>query len=91
MNPMKKASLSVLAQLVGNSFAQDLLQRSVVIANYLMGIGSGAHTSSSGEVGILRGRGPGQFEVGTGSGREVEVATEVQLMRLVVGRQGQNI
>ncbi len=54
MHPIKKTLATVLSRLSGNRIAQCVLQRVVVYANYFMGIGSGARTGSSGEVGVLR-------------------------------------
>ena len=53
MHPIKKKIATVLSRLSGNHIAQCVLQRVVVYANYFMGIGSGTHTDSSGEVGVL--------------------------------------
>lgn len=54
MQQIKKAAAGLLARLTGNDVGQATLARIVFYANYLMGIGAGAHASSSGEVGILR-------------------------------------
>jgi FkbM family methyltransferase len=54
MQQIKKAGAGLLARLTGNDVGQATLARIVFYANYLMGIGAGAHTSSSGEAGILR-------------------------------------
>ena len=53
MHPIKKTFSTVFSRLLGNRLAQCVLQRVVVYANYFMGIGSGAHTDSSGEIRVL--------------------------------------
>lgn len=54
MHPIKEIFVTIFSRSLGNRIAQCVLQRVVVYANYFMGIGSGAHTESSGEVGALR-------------------------------------
>ncbi|MBK9350976.1 MAG: FkbM family methyltransferase [Sulfuritalea sp.] len=80
MQQIKKAGAGLLARLTGNSVGQTMLGRIVFYANYLMGIGAGAHTSSSGEVGILRnlysyGKAPFTiFDVGANQGQFLRMA-----------------
>lgn len=50
MSPVKTA----LVYLSGNKFLQRLLERAVLVAQYLMGIGSGSGVESSGENAALR-------------------------------------
>ena len=79
MHSIKKTFAAVLSSLSGNRIAQCLLQGVVVYANYLMGIGSGAHTESSGEVGALHrfaqyGTSPFViFDVGANKGQFLEL------------------
>lgn len=54
MRQIKEGGAKLLAWLTGNLIGQKLLQQLVFYANYLMGVGSGAHAASSGETTILR-------------------------------------
>jgi len=49
MAKLKKFLTSFLVRMSGNNFAQKVLQRNIVISQYLMGIGSGSDVSTSGE------------------------------------------
>ena len=53
MHPIKEVCITIASYLFANRLAQQILQKTVVISNYFMGIGAGAHTSSSGEASIL--------------------------------------
>lgn len=83
MHPIKKSCISVASRLLANRPAQRMLQRTVVIANYFMGIGSGAHTASSGEAGVLAdlgryGKPPFVvFDVGANQGQFLHLALDI--------------
>ncbi|MBK9760246.1 MAG: FkbM family methyltransferase [Flavobacteriales bacterium] len=72
--------MRVLADLTASRFAQRLLQKNVQIAQELMGIGSGAGVSASGETVILehlkkRSKGPYRiFDVGSNRGQFLTMA-----------------
>jgi FkbM family methyltransferase len=53
MLPIKEVCITFLARFFANRFSQQMLQHIVIISNYFMGIGAGAHTSSSGEASVL--------------------------------------
>lgn len=81
MHLVKKIFATVLSRLSGNRLAQCVLQRVVAYANYFMGIGSGAHTESSGEAGVLHrlaqyGNPPYViFDVGANKGQFLDLVT----------------
>ena len=54
MQHVKEIVAKLLATLTGNSAGQKILQKLVFYANYLMGVGSGANASTSGEAAILQ-------------------------------------
>jgi len=53
MHYIKKKFVNTLCHLFANKCSQQLLQHAVTIANYFMGVGSGAHAESSGEIRVL--------------------------------------
>jgi FkbM family methyltransferase len=53
MLPIKEVCITFLARFFANRFSQQMLQHIVIISNYFMGIGAGAHTGSSGEASVL--------------------------------------
>lgn len=75
MRPIKQFVAGLLATITGNFVAQMLLQRLSFYVNYLMGVGAGAQTSSSGESKVLQnllhrgGLYPVIFDVGANQGQ----------------------
>lgn len=82
MNQIKWLTVAVLASLTENLVAQRFLAKITFAANYLMGIGAGAQTLSSGEVGVLRklqrhNKGPCViFDVGANKGQFLRLALQ---------------
>jgi len=71
---------SLFIKACGNRFAQDLLEKNVLASQYLLGIGSGAWTASSGEQAIFavlkqRAKPPYRiFDVGANTGQFLRLA-----------------
>jgi FkbM family methyltransferase len=82
MQYVKKIGATLLSMLTGNSVGQKILQTFVFYANYLMGVGSGASASSSGEAAILQdishsGKSPLViFDVGANKGQFLHLALQ---------------
>jgi FkbM family methyltransferase len=82
MHPFKEVCGTIAARLFANRFAQQLLQKTVIVSNYFMGVGAGAHTGSSGEASILaklvrHGTSPFViFDVGANQGQFLQLALD---------------
>jgi FkbM family methyltransferase len=80
MKFIKHAAAAALIPLTSNRLSQHLLQRLVIYAHYLMGVGSGAHASSSGEAAALKSILKNEkaplviFDVGANQGQFLRVA-----------------
>ena len=82
MYTIKQVCITIAAGLFANHRAQQMLQQIVVVANYFMGIGAGAHTSSSGEASVLANLGRYGtppfiiFDVGANQGQFLRLALD---------------